>query len=106
MDKVRNGTLPDGKALCQSCRHGTVMRSGYNNKEKIYCGQIGEFVVIKVTECNRYDNSAVPSLYDMKDAAFILYTKNSKGIGFMRGEEFRKKFRTEILPDGLNLPPG
>lgn len=106
MDKVRNGTSPDGRSLCQSCRQGTVMKSGYDNKEQIYCAQIGNFIKIKVTECNRYDDRSVPSIYDMKDAAFILYTKNSKQIGFMRGAEFRKKFKGELddLPEELPRP--
>ncbi len=103
--KVENGTLPNGRSLCQSCRQGTVLRSGYDNKETIYCSQIGEFINIKVTECNRYDDKAKPTIYDMKDAAWILYTKNAKQIGFMRSGEYKKKFK-DRLDDLPETPPG
>lgn len=107
MLKVRNGTKPDGPALCASCRSGTTMASGVNNKETTYCRHIGEFIKMKITQCSEYDDKAKPTLYQMESAAWILYTKRAgRDIGFMKASDFKTKFKKSILPDSDMPPPG
>ena len=100
MDKVRNGTRPDGKQLCLTCRKATIMKGAGESQELIYCGDISEFLKLRVVECSKYDDKDLPSIHDLRETAWILCTTDKKTIGFVTVSEYRTQYKTHrILPD-------
>ena len=77
------------------------MRGAAESQERIYCHEISGFVNIKVVECNAYKHKNAVSLYDMREAAWILSTdKKKKTIGFQKYNEWKRgNPNDDVLPN-------
>ncbi|HET8550108.1 MAG TPA: hypothetical protein VFL57_18990 [Bryobacteraceae bacterium] len=59
-------------------------------------------VEICVIECSRYVNRSEPSLYDMRQIAWVLQTDSRRQkIGFLRAKEWERKHEDEELIPGV-----
>lgn len=83
--QVVNGTRANEARLCDSCADGVVMRGSSRNEEIVFCEEMQRNVGIHVVECNRYKVGGQPSLYDMREIAWVLQTDSKRQkIGFHR----------------------
>ena len=86
---------------CNTCRSGLVTRGAAESDEQVFCMMIkGQPVGRPVVECNRYVNRTLPSLWDMRQIAWVLETDSKRQrIGFIRAKEWeRKNEDCELLP--------
>jgi len=90
---VEAGTLVDGKNLCLSCRHATVIRGASEKHQIIECAQLGYYdnrINFKVLECGDYSDKTRPSRSDMEQIAWVIVTdKKKNSIGFVSPKEFK-----------------
>ena len=100
--KVFQGTRSvDAARLCDSCSNGVVMRGPAESEERVYCMLMERKLEMRVTECNRYVDRAQPSLWAMKEIAWVLQADSKRQkIGFISAKEWRK------LNDDEELVPG
>lgn len=100
--KISGGTVKDPKeTLCRTCSHGTYMRGLRDSQEVVKCSIFESQVHFKVVDCNGFNSSAEPSLYDMKQIAWVLVTKEREGkFGFISGKQYKKEYKEEFeVPD-------
>jgi hypothetical protein len=104
--KVMGGTRSDAEPrLCDTCRSGLVTRGAAESDEQVFCMMIkGQPVGRPVVECNRYVNRTLPSLWDMRQIAWVLETDSKRQrIGFIRAKEWeRRNEDCELLPTHPN----
>lgn len=101
--KIREGTRSDGKRLCDTCRHATVMKGAADSAEVIHCGQVGEFLHFKVVDCNDYDDKAAVSLHALGKIAWVLETdKSGRKIGFTSPDRWRSAHKHENPTDEID----
>ncbi len=102
--KVLNGTRSSSAhRLCDSCHSGVVRRGAADSDEHVYCTIIEREVRRPVVECNRYVDRTTPSLWEMRQIAWVLRTdaKRQK-IGFLRADEWQREHEGEdLLPEFL-----
>jgi hypothetical protein len=56
---------------------------------------------MRVVECSRYGNRSEPSLYDMRQIAWVLQTDSRRQkIGFIRAKQWERKYEDEELIPG------
>lgn len=94
--KIKGGTTQGQTNLCKTCRDAHITRDR-NNQEITVCNT-GRARLIKapIAECNRYDNEALPSLYDLKAIAWVVNTdKKTNKVGFLSPDELRKRDQHE-----------
>ena len=85
--KVMNGARAE-KRLCDTCSAGIVMRGASANEESIFCEEMERMVAIHVVECNRYKEGGVPSLWDLREIAWVLNVDSRRRkIGFLNAEK-------------------
>ncbi len=71
--KVFQGTRSvDAPRLCDSCSNGVVMRGPADSQEHVHCSLMDKPIRMRVTECNRYIDRSQPSLWAMKEIAWVL----------------------------------
>jgi hypothetical protein len=92
MFKVHHGTPTTSRpSLCHTCRLATVIRGQSLDQEIIQCAALSQpnrRVTFHVSDCNRYDDRAQPSLNAMSSIAWELRTDISgKRIGFMSPDD-------------------
>jgi hypothetical protein len=81
--EVINGGRTTSKRLCDTCEHGVILRGASESEELVYCNEMMRPVAIQVVECNRYKEGGTPSLWDMRQIAWVLNTDpNRQKIGF------------------------
>jgi hypothetical protein len=97
--KVFQGTRSvDAPRLCDSCSNGVVMRGPADSEEYVHCSLMEKPIHMRVTECNRYIDHTQPSLWAMKEIAWVLQSDSKRQkIGFVRAREWRKLNETENL---------
>ncbi len=97
--KVFQGTRSiDAPRLCDSCSNGVVMRGPANSEEHVHCALMEKNIQMRVTECNRYVDRAQPSLWAMKEIAWVLQSDSKRQqIGFVTAKEWRKQNDNENL---------
>jgi hypothetical protein len=97
--KVFQGTRsPDAQRLCDSCSNGVVMRGPAESEERVYCMLMERKIEMRVTECNRYIDRAQPSLWAMKEIAWVLQSDSKRQkIGFVTAREWRARNENENL---------
>ena len=89
--KIMNGTRSSSTP-----RKGTA-----DSDERIYCLIMERDLKTRVVECNRYVDRSAPSLWEMKQIAWVLNTESKReAIGFVRAKEWERKHQDEEL-----LPP-
>jgi hypothetical protein len=100
--KVLGGTRSTAAPrLCDTCQSGVVRRGAADSDEHIYCLVTEREVSTRVVECNRYVDRTKPSLWDMRQIAWVLRTDSTRQrIGFIRAKEWERKHEDEEL-----LPP-
>ena len=87
--------------LCDTCRSGVVRRGAADSDEQIYCTIVEREVRTRVVECNRYVDRTQPSLWDLRQIAWVLRTDNKRrAIGFVPAKEWERLNEDEEL-----LPP-
>lgn len=103
--KVLNGTRSLlAPRLCDSCEYGVVRKGASESDEHVFCNHIRRGVKIRVVECNQYQDRALPSLWDMRQIAWVLQTDSKRQkVGFMRAKEWERKYEDEeLLPSHLD----
>jgi hypothetical protein len=97
--KVFQGTRSvDAPRLCDSCSNGVVMRGPAESEEQVYCMLMERNIEMRVTECNRFVDRARPSLWAMKEIAWVLESDSKRQkIGFVTAKEWRKLNENENL---------
>ena len=100
--KIMNGTRSSSiPRLCDTCQSGLVRKGAAESDERIYCIFMERDIKTRVVECNRYVDRALPSLWEMKQIAWVLNTDSKREeIGFIRAKEWERKHQDEEL-----LPP-
>lgn len=100
--KIFQGTRSlNAPRLCDSCHSGLVTRGATSTEETVYCDWAERTIGIRVTECNRYSDRALPSLYEMRKIAWVLETSVSRhGIGFVPARQWRKNNDEDDLIPG------
>lgn len=103
--KIFQGTRSqNAPRLCDSCHSGLVTRGPSANEETVYCDWAEKTVRMRVTECNRYTDRALPSLYEMRKIAWVLETNgNRQGIGFVSSKQWRKNNDEDDLIPGCDI---
>jgi hypothetical protein len=88
----------DAARLCDSCSNGVVMRGPAESEERVYCMLMERRIEMRVTECNRYVDRCQPSLWAMKEIAWVLESDSKRQkIGFVTAKEWRKLNEHENL---------
>ena len=97
--KVLGGTRSLGAPrLCDSCQSGVVRRGAPDSDEEIFCTITEQRLARAVVECNRYVDRNQPSLWDMRQIAWVLDTDpRRQRIGFIRSREWEAKHTDEDL---------
>ncbi len=97
--KVFQGTRSvDAPRLCDSCSNGVVMRGPAESEEQVHCMLMERNLEMRVTECNRYVDRSRPSLWAMKEIAWVLQSDSKRQtIGFITAKEWRKLNENENL---------
>ncbi len=100
--KVFQGTRSaDAPRLCDSCSNGVILRGPADSEEHVHCSLMERPICIRVTECNRYIDRAQPSLWAMKEIAWVLQVDaRRQSIGFLSAKQWRKENRDEMLIPG------
>ena len=102
--KVLSGTRSShAPRLCDSCQSGVVRRGASESDEEVYCTITKRKTTMRVIECSRYVNCSQPSLWDMRQIAWVLQTDSKRQkIGFLRAKEWERKHEDEeLLPTHL-----
>ena len=100
--KIKGGT-PPSERLCDSCSRSHIF-TGAKGDEHFYClvsMSVPLPVITRVVQCNSYRNvveEAKPSLYDMKDMAWIpSESTRTKSAGFVPARKWKKEHPDERL---------
>jgi len=103
--KVLGGTRSmDAPRLCDSCQFGVVRRGAPESDEEIFCKLTEQRLGRAVVECNRYVDRNLPSLWDMRQIAWVLDTDSKRQrIGFIRAREWEAKNPDDdLLPSSFD----
>ena len=97
--KVLSGTRSShAPRLCDTCESGVVRRGAAESDEQIYCTIIKREVQSRVVECNRFIDRSQPSLWDLRQIAWVLEVDGRRQrIGFVRAQEWEKLHENEEL---------
>ena len=81
-----------------------MQRGPSDSDERIYCTLMERNVGMRVVECSRYADRSRPSLWDMRQIAWVLQTDSKRQKkGFLRAKEWERKYEDEdLLPDHLD----
>jgi hypothetical protein len=81
-----------------------VRRGAAESDEQVYCMVVKREVCTRVVECNRYVDRAQPSLWYLKEIAWVLRTDSKRQkIGFVRAKEWERQHEDEeLLPAYLD----
>ena len=89
-------TLAAGEDLCKTCTFSTCATFD-DNTRAVYCSQLDTRLSKRVSECNRYKKKGEPTVWDMKEIAWVLRTeKSGRAIGFARPRDLRDKERDDL----------
>src|SRR6185295_14261698 len=90
--KVKDGTRGE-VSLCTTRRFAHNIKGTSDSQEQTYCSQIGEgkAVPFKVVNCDAYENKATPTIYAMREIAWVLSTDKQKKYGFHSPKDWRKQ---------------
>lgn len=91
--KIYRGTpRSDSPSLCGSCRYGLVRSSGKHAHEEVHCALSKGPVAAVITECNRHEDRAQPTLFDMQMIAWVLEIDSKRQkLGFISAAESRRR---------------
>ncbi|HYZ86292.1 MAG TPA: hypothetical protein VE621_17905 [Bryobacteraceae bacterium] len=91
--RIFHGTRsPDAPRLCDTCESGVVLRGASESDEHVFCNLLERRISTRVVECNRYVDRSAPSLWDMRQIAWILHSDaNRRPIGFLTAKDWREE---------------
>jgi hypothetical protein len=97
--KIQNGTRSAlAPRLCDTCQSGAVHRGSAESDEHVYCNFIRREVRTRVVECNVYVDRFQPSLWDLRQIAWVLEVDSKRQrIGFLRAKDWEKQHEAEEL---------
>ena len=97
--KVLQGTRSAHAArLCDTCHHGVVRKGAADSDEQIHCTVTGRRVRTRIVECSQYSNRTRPSLWDLRQIAWVLNMDSKRQrIGFVRAQQWEKEHEDEEL---------
>ena len=100
--KIHGGTRSDlSRRLCDTCHSGVVRKGASDNQIHIHCLLTEQRIERTVIECNRYVDRSQPSIWDMRQIAWVLEVDaRRQRIGFVRAGEWERKHDDEEL-----IPP-
>jgi hypothetical protein len=80
-----------------------VRRGAAESDEHIYCTILEQEVRTRVVDCNRFTDRTRPSLWDLRQIAWVLRTDSKRqAIGFIRAKEWEARHPDEeLLPTHL-----
>lgn len=96
--KIKDGHRPDIR-LCDSCRHGVIIRGAQQGQEAVHCHSIpfvhawgslrhgvsetiGCLVPFRVVECSNYRNKLDMADWEAAKIGWVLEVKAGKVLGF------------------------
>jgi hypothetical protein len=102
--KVYNGSVAnDENALCETCRHSTIIRGRTLDEEIVRCDAATMtplVVTFRVTSCSAYSNDREPSYMEFLHQAWILRPGSSKRpAGFIRSSDLREDELVKYMRD-------
>lgn len=97
--KVLGGTRSlHAPRLCDSCSYSVIRRGASESDEQIHCTATQRPVRTRIVECTSYVDKSQPSLWDMRQIAWVLQTDSRRErIGFLRAREWQQKHEGEDL---------
>jgi len=100
--KVLQGTRSShAPRLCDTCHSGVVRRGAAESDEQIYCTVTEREVRTRVVECSRYTDRTRPSLWDLRQIAWVLNVDSKRQrIGFVKAQEWEREHENEELLPG------
>ena len=109
--KVHGGTpINGGDNLCDSCRHGRVVRGRRVDEEIVLCSashMSTTRITFKVTSCSDYDDQSVPSYWELMQQAWILRPQSGKRpAGFVKASDLRDQDYLNYVTAGRNRRDG
>ena len=102
--KVLNGTRSAlAPRLCDTCQSGVVRRGAAESDEHVYCTFIRREVRTRIVECNVYTDRSQPSLWDLRQIAWVLdVDAKRQRMGFLRSLEWERDHEDEeLIPSWL-----
>jgi hypothetical protein len=67
------------------------------NDSVVFCNAVDARITFEVRDCNSYEDKRQPSIYDMKEAAWVLRTDaHRKKIGFVPYRKLEKEEQREL----------
>jgi hypothetical protein len=89
--------------LCDTCQSGIVTRGASDSDEQVFCLITNQRIHRSIVG-NRYVNRNLPSLWHMRQIAWVLdIDAKRQRIGFVRAEEWERKHNgEELLPSHLD----
>ena len=89
--------------LCDTCQSGIVTRGASDSDEQVFCLITNQRIHRGIVG-NRYVNRNLPSLWHMRQIAWVLdIDAKRQRIGFVRAEEWERKHNgEELLPSHLD----
>jgi hypothetical protein len=106
MNKYRHvmGGTATGVPLCRTCGHATRVQGKAESQSAVYCSVLGgengaKRLEWEAYECNHYQDTRIPSLYEMKQVAWQLRTDavTKKIVGFVSPEQLTVAERQRTL---------
>jgi hypothetical protein len=81
-----------------------IRRGASESDENVYCSVTRRGVGIRVVECNEYEDRSQPSLWDMRQIAWVLQTDSRRQrIGFIRAKQWERTHEDEdLIPSHLD----
>jgi hypothetical protein len=102
--KVHNGTpVHHADALCDTCRHGTVMRGRRLDEQIVFCRGVSMEAVritFTVIDCSDYQDEREPSYHELLSKAWILRPPTKRrAAGFVRASELDAREAARLFAD-------
>lgn len=98
--KVQGGAVAGGHSpLCGTCRFATIIQGTSRHHDFTDCPHAGR-IDFPVMSCSRYVDKRRPSLDDMEQIAWVLYTDvKRRKVGFVPARDLPPDQRVQFVED-------
>ena len=103
--KVHNGTpVQHADALCDTCRHATVIRGRRLDEQIVFCRGVSMDAVVRITfaviDCSDYTDEREPTYHDLVAKAWILRPSTKRrAAGFVRATDLDAREAARVFAD-------
>lgn len=102
--KVRDGTpLQHADALCDTCRHATVIRGRRLDEQLVFCRGVAiepVRITFTVIDCSDYHDVREPTYHELLEKAWILRPSTKRhAAGFVRASDLNPREAARVLAD-------